>query len=96
MIISRAEIESAIFAYRAAVKRKVRPAAAEPATDFFDLSQETSQLTQLASQITAEPYYRANLVTELQRRISEGHYYVPADQIVEKLLGRLIAEALPA
>jgi anti-sigma28 factor (negative regulator of flagellin synthesis) len=40
--------------------------------------------------------YREALVKDLQQRIAQGKYYVPSEQIVEKLLGRLVLEALPA
>jgi len=43
----------------------------------------------------AEPFYRTSLVNDLQHRISEGKYYVPTDQIVEKMIGRMVVEALP-
>jgi anti-sigma28 factor (negative regulator of flagellin synthesis) len=36
------------------------------------------------------------LVDDLQRRISEGRYYVPSEEIVDKLLGRLIVEVASA
>ena len=39
-----------------------------------------------AASVTAEPLYREALVNELARRVSEGTYSVPAEQIVEKLL----------
>jgi anti-sigma28 factor (negative regulator of flagellin synthesis) len=96
MIISGAEIESAISAYRTSVKRKPRSDRSAPAADRYDFSDETSMFSHLAAQVASEPYYRPNLVSELQRRVAEGRYFVPSDQIVEKLLGRLFAEALPA
>ena len=40
-----------------------------------------------------EPFYRHALVEELGRQISEGRYFVPTHEIVEKMLGRLIVEA---
>jgi anti-sigma28 factor (negative regulator of flagellin synthesis) len=98
MIISRAEIESAISAYHTSVKRKrTTPASVMFDTaDRYELSDGTSVLSALAQTIEAEPFFRAGLVAELSHRIAEGRYYVPTDEIVEKLLGRLIAEAIPA
>lgn len=96
MIISRAEIESAISAYRTSPKRKPRVDAPPYGTDRYEHSTETTFLPAFAQRIFSEPFYRSNLVSDLQRRISEGKYYVPAEHIVEKLLGRLFAEALPA
>ncbi|MBV8152533.1 MAG: flagellar biosynthesis anti-sigma factor FlgM [Candidatus Eremiobacteraeota bacterium] len=98
MIISRAEIESAVAAYRTGTKkvsRAVAPEAAEVVVaDTFAPSEEAASLTALREQVVAQPYYRQRLVNELKRRIEEGRYYVPADQIVEKMLGRLIVENL--
>ncbi|MBV9440746.1 MAG: flagellar biosynthesis anti-sigma factor FlgM [Candidatus Eremiobacteraeota bacterium] len=36
----------------------------------------------------AEPFYRASLVADLQRRIDGGEYHVSSPEIVEKILGR--------
>ncbi len=93
MIISRAEIASAIAAYRT-VKRKssVAPAAVETA-DSFDPSEEAASLGELLSAAISEPFYRPALVERLRRQLSEGRYYVSTDEIVEKLLGRLIVAA---
>lgn len=101
MIISRAEIESAVSAYRVARKRKAQAAqsvsfdtAGDPVE--YVSSSEALSFAEMASSVVAEPMYREALVNDLQRRISEGKYYVPAEQIIEKLLGRLVLEALPA
>ncbi len=99
MNISRAEIESAVSAYRTSRKRKAQAAQSVSFdTDPVEYVSSTEALTfvELAASVTAEPMYREALVNDLQRRISEGKYYVPAEQIVEKLLGRLVLEALPA
>ena len=98
MIISRAEIESAVAVYRASLRRIQKTAAAEPsdvevvASDSFSPSDEAATLTALREQVIAQPYYRQRLVNELKRRIEEGNYWVPAEHIVEKMLGRLIVE----
>lgn len=98
MIISRAEIESAVSAYR--TSRKKRAAAAQSVSfdtnDAYVSSSEATTLADLAASIVEEPLYREALVRDLQHRIAEGKYYVPAEQVVEKLLGRLVLEALPA
>ena len=92
MIISRAEIQSVISAYRTSSKRKsssvLLPADATP--DTFEASETLLGLTDEMKQ----PYYRSDLVYDLKRRIAEGQYYVASDEIVEKLLGRLVAENL--
>jgi anti-sigma28 factor (negative regulator of flagellin synthesis) len=98
MIISRAEIESAVSAVR--TTRKKRASAAQSISfdtgDAYVSSMEAAMLADLGTSIVEAPMYRESLVRDLQRRIAEGKYYVPAEQIVEKLLGRLVLEALPA
>jgi anti-sigma28 factor (negative regulator of flagellin synthesis) len=99
MIISRAEIESAVAVYRASLKRVSRTAppseiAELSETDSFSPSEEAATLNALRDQVIEKPYYRERLVNKLKRRIEEGNYFVPADQIVEKMLGRLIVENL--
>jgi anti-sigma28 factor (negative regulator of flagellin synthesis) len=90
MIISRAEIASAVSAYKT-VKRKSSVAASSAGTaDSFERSEAAASLGSLLTASTSEPFYRPDLVDDLRRQISEGHYHVPTEQIVEKLLGRLI------
>jgi anti-sigma28 factor (negative regulator of flagellin synthesis) len=91
MIISRAEIASAVSAYKT-VKRKSSSTAASGSADSFERSEAAAALGSLLTASTAQPFYRPDLVDDLRRQISEGRYFVPTDQIVEKLLGRLIVE----
>ncbi len=92
MIISRAEIASAISAYRT-VKRK--PAGATEAVATADSFERSDAASSLGTFKTAaiEPFYRPDLVGRLRYQISEGRYFVPTEEIVEKLLGRLIVAA---
>jgi len=96
MIISRAEIESAVSANRAEAKKKrLRvDSVAYDTIDSYEGTEATLGLAGMAAEVAASPFYRTSLVEDLERRISEGRYYVPADQIVEKLIGRLAAEAI--
>jgi anti-sigma28 factor (negative regulator of flagellin synthesis) len=96
MMISRAEIVSAVSAYKT-VKRKsaVLASLTFDALDSFERSEAAAALGELF-QASTDPFYRAELVEHLRRQIAEGRYYVPADAIVEKLLGRLIVEAAVA
>ena len=99
MIISRAEIESAVSAFRVARKKKTQSAQSVSFdTDPVDYvsSAEASSFAEMAASVTAEPMYREALVNDLQRRIAEGKYYVPSEAIVEKLLGRLVLESVSA
>jgi anti-sigma28 factor (negative regulator of flagellin synthesis) len=98
MIISRAEIESAVAVYRASLRRVQRAGIAQApdvevvASDSFSPSDEAAMLTALREQVIAQPYYRQRLVNELKRRIQEGSYWVPAEEIVERMLRRLVVE----
>jgi anti-sigma28 factor (negative regulator of flagellin synthesis) len=91
MIISRAEIASALSAYKT-VKRKSTTAATLDTTDSFERSDAASSLGTFQS-AAAEPFYRPDLVDRLRYQISEGRYFVPTEEIVEKLLGRLLVAA---
>jgi anti-sigma28 factor (negative regulator of flagellin synthesis) len=91
MIISRTEVRSAISAYKT-VKRRSSVDPAAYTTDSFETSDVGASLGALIQEAIAEPFYRSDLVDELRRRISEGRYYVPTDEIVDKLLGRLMVE----
>ena len=92
MIISRAEIASAVTAYKT-VKRKSRVAAmATDSTDSFERSAAAASLATVLTSASSEPFYRNDLVEHLRRQISENRYFVPSEEIVEKLLGRLIVE----
>jgi anti-sigma28 factor (negative regulator of flagellin synthesis) len=92
MIISRAEIQSAISAYKT-VKRKPTVATVAHDTDRFVGSDAASSLAALSQALSADPYYRSDLVEGLQRQIARGQYFVPSEDIVDKLLGRLLVEA---
>ena len=93
MIISRAEIASAISGYKT-VKRKSAVNGVDT-VDSYERSDAADSLVSILASAT-EPFYRPNLVNSLRRQISEGRYYVPSEAIVEKLLGRLIVEAAVA
>jgi anti-sigma28 factor (negative regulator of flagellin synthesis) len=99
MIITRAEIESAVAVYRSSLRRIQRSGVAQAsdvevvvASDSFSPSDEAAMLTALREQVIAQPYYRQRLVNELKRRIEEGSYWVPAEEIVERMLRRLVVE----
>jgi anti-sigma28 factor (negative regulator of flagellin synthesis) len=93
MIISAAEIASAVSAYRTVKRKSPLTAASVETADTFDPSDEAATLGELLASATSEPFYRPALVERLRRQVSEGRYYVSTDQIVEKLLGRLILAA---
>lgn len=93
MIISRAEIASAVSAYRTVKRTASATAVTVETADTFDPSDEAASLSDVFAAAIAEPFYRPHLVEKLRRRISEGRYYVSSEQIVEKLLGHMILAA---
>lgn len=95
MIISRAEVASAIAGYKTVKRKSAVELSVVETPDSFERSESAFALADVLRE-TAEPFYRPRLVEQLRRQISEGRYFVPSDQIVEKLLGRLIVEAVAA
>ncbi len=91
MIISRAEIASALSAYKT-VKGKANGGASLDPSDSFEASDAASTLGAYQS-AAAETFYRPDLVDRLRYQISEGRYFVPTEEIVDKLLGRLLVAA---
>jgi anti-sigma28 factor (negative regulator of flagellin synthesis) len=92
MIISRAEIASAVSAYKTVKRKSSVASVAIDTTDSFERSAAAASLASVLTSASAEPFYRNDLVEHLRRQISEDRYFVPSEQIVEKLLGRLIVE----
>jgi anti-sigma28 factor (negative regulator of flagellin synthesis) len=92
MIISRAEIRSAISAYRTGRRKSDTGSVLFDTADSFDRSEAAAALMGIAHTTSSEPFYRTDLVSALGRRISEGRYFVPSDEIVDALLGRLLME----
>jgi anti-sigma28 factor (negative regulator of flagellin synthesis) len=96
MIISRAEINSAVAAYRSVKRKPSVTTLAFDTADRYEASEAAASLLEFTHAVANEPFYRPQLVEDLRRRISEGRYFVPAEEIVDKLLGRLIVEAATA
>jgi anti-sigma28 factor (negative regulator of flagellin synthesis) len=93
MIISGAEIASALAAYKPVKRKSATGPAPLDTTDSFEPTDAASSMGALRSAATAEPFYRPDLVDHLRYQISEGRYFVPTEEIVEKLLGRLMMAA---
>ena len=93
MIISRAEIASALSAYKTVKRKSSAASLAFDTADSFERSEAAAALSTLLVGTMAEPFYRPNLVEGLRRQISEGRYFVPTEEIVERLLGRLLVAA---
>ena len=94
MRISQAEIDSVISVYRTRAVAATRGAV--DASDAFSISKDALLMSRVRASYERLPDVREDRVRELRRRISEGKYYVPTDLIVEKILGRLVSEAVPA
>jgi anti-sigma28 factor (negative regulator of flagellin synthesis) len=92
MIISRAEIMSAISVYRTVKRKSGISTVTVDTIDRYDGSETAASLSVFVQSASAEPFYRPELVEDLQRRIAEGRYYVPTEDIVEKMIGRLILD----
>ena len=93
MIISRAEIRSALAAYKTVKRKSAVKTVSNAAADRFDGSNASAALTAFSQVVGTDPFYRPELVEDLGRRISEGRYFVRSEDIVDRLLGRLIVEA---
>ncbi len=93
MIISRAEIASALSAYKTVKRKSSDSVQALETADSFEPTDTAASLGTFRTAATAEPFYRPDLVDRLRHQISEGRYFVPTEEIVEKLLGRLLVAA---
>ncbi len=93
MMISGAEIASALSAYKTVKRKPAAGAAPLDPTDSFEPTDAASSMGALRSAATSEPFYRPALVDHLRHQISEGRYFVPTDQIVERLFGQLLMAA---
>ena len=92
MMISQAEIALALAAYRLrpAGHRSRRITAAQRARHRWSAASVLELLGRVA---LGEPFYRHSRVDDLRLRIAQGSYAVSSEDIVEKLLGRLLVDA---
>ncbi|HZO94436.1 MAG TPA: flagellar biosynthesis anti-sigma factor FlgM [Candidatus Baltobacteraceae bacterium] len=92
MNISRTESRSAVSAYKAVKRKSTVDPLGLGASDSLEASDAATSLSSLIQDVISEPFYRPDLVEDLRRRISEGRYYVPTEEIVDKMLSRLLVE----
>ncbi len=86
MIISRTEIANAVAAYKTWEPQQLAfPSQRGQILNPHSVSWARTVYDRL-------PPLRDMLVRDLRGRIVAGRYFVPADQIVEKLLGRLVID----
>ncbi len=93
MMISRAEIALALAAYR------LRPAGV-PAVPISASQRARNRwgaatvLELLGGVALGDPFYRHRRVADLRVRIAKGSYAVSSEDIVEKLIGRLLVDGI--
>jgi anti-sigma28 factor (negative regulator of flagellin synthesis) len=90
MMISRAELASALSAYKTVKRKSTNGVTQLDTTDSFEPTDAASSLVSGWTAAAAEPFYRPDLVDRLRYQISEGRYFVPTEEIVDRLLGRLL------
>ena len=88
MIISRTEIANAASAYKAWEPNVI------PFRSRRGRILKPHAITWARSAYDALPHLRDTLVLDLRGRIVSGRYFVPADLIVDKLLGRLLIDRI--
>lgn len=88
MIISRTEIANAVRAYTP-WEPKVIPFPSKACR-----RHHAHTILRARTAYDGLPHLRDTLVLDLQGRIVAGRYYVPANLIVEKLLGRLLIDRI--
>ncbi|BDE06264.1 hypothetical protein WPS_15400 [Vulcanimicrobium alpinum] len=92
MIISRAQILCVVAAYKLR-KQSVSSSALRFETPDSLKRLETAKAFGGLSDEAREAFYRQDVVDTLHHKIADGRYFVPTEEIVEKMLGRLIVEA---
>ncbi|TAM90415.1 flagellar biosynthesis anti-sigma factor FlgM [bacterium] len=62
--------------------------------DAAEISLDGAALLAIRKAYDRLPDVREERVRELRRRVSEGKYYIPTEEIVEKILGRLTVDSM--
>ncbi|TAM59506.1 hypothetical protein EPN52_07855 [bacterium] len=62
--------------------------------DAAEISLDGAALLAIRRAYDRLPDVRDERVRELRRRVSEGKYYIPTEEIVEKILGRLTVDSM--
>ncbi|HVA38758.1 MAG TPA: flagellar biosynthesis anti-sigma factor FlgM [Candidatus Dormibacteraeota bacterium] len=92
MKISATELQSVIAVYRAGGLARSGGSAA--VLDAAEISYSGAALSAIRLAYDRLPDVREERVRDLRRRVREGKYYVPTEEIVEKILGRLTVDSL--
>jgi len=92
MRISATELQSVIQVYKTGGLARWRGGAS--VIDAAEISYDGAALLAIRKAYDRLPDVREERVRELRRRVREGKYYIPTEQIVEKILGRLTADTL--
>lgn len=100
MMISRAQIDQILRVYR--TSKAGRPGtgnlqgerAADATADALHISVSPQDVAAVKDVLKTAPDVREDRVREVSRKLREGTYHVPAEEVAEKLLGRLMADRL--
>lgn len=92
MRISATELQSVIAVYKTGGLARSRGGAA--VMDAAEISLDGAALLAIRKAYDRLPDVREDRVRELRRRVSEGKYYIPTEEIVEKILGRLTIDSM--
>lgn len=92
MKISATELQSVIAVYK--TSGSARAQAGTSTSDAAEISFDGAALLAIRRAYDRLPDVREERVRELRRRVREGRYYIPTQEIVEKILGRLTVDAM--
>jgi negative regulator of flagellin synthesis FlgM len=65
------------------------PEAIKPKRDQVEISETAQQLQRAMNAVREAPDVREDKVAAIRQRIADGTYYVPAETLLEKILGSL-------
>ncbi|TAM76055.1 flagellar biosynthesis anti-sigma factor FlgM [bacterium] len=92
MRISATELQSVIAVYKTGGLPRSQGGAT--VMDAAEISLDGAALLAIRKAYDRLPDVREDRVRELRRRVSEGKYYIPTEEIVEKILGRLTVDSM--
>jgi len=96
MIISNKQLQSILQLNQIAASRK-RGDYADPAVNKSDslvLSSRAQELQFVKEQVLKSPEVRAERISELKKRIQEGIYQVPSQEIALKMISRSLVDEI--
>jgi len=97
MIISRSQIGKTLQAYADQLRGRPSvsaPPRRKPSQDRVVLSPEAAQLAEARRLLETIPEVRVDRIRELSQAISRGEYRVSAEEIAEKMCGRMLVDRI--